>query len=136
MQWPAPNDQTKANRRTGATLYQTERASSSTCARASRPRRSFAIEPDSLVQGLRRSRELADGLKHDFESSVVFAFQVVQTPRKLRVRQGELAKLHEGANDLDARLDGRATAKHIRQHHGAVLRENIGQLPSPASARV
>jgi len=65
MQRPAPNDQTKANQRTGATLSQAERASSGTCARASRPRRSFAIEPDSLVQWLRRSRELADGLKHD-----------------------------------------------------------------------
>lgn len=83
-------------------------------------------KPYRSALGLRRDGKLADRANQFADRLIVagdFALELVEFARKLAVRYGCLAQLHEGAHDVHAGLDCMRRVEHRSGHQGAVLGE-------------
>jgi len=55
-------------------------------------------------------------------------FELRELPGQLLMGGKELAELHEGADHVNANLDGSRTVQDIGGHDGAVLGEGVGEV--------
>jgi hypothetical protein len=90
-------------------------------------------EAYATALGRRRVHEFADRREHGCFGLIVCGelfldagFELIEAFGEFLVRAQELAQLYEGANDVDAHLDGPWAIEDSGSHDGAVLGERIG----------
>src|SRR5438477_12978815 len=94
----------------------------------------FRAKSDALPPFCRLRHELADGVEHDAELSIVLLFEGGELFGQLSVRPKDLTQSHECAHDLDVDLYRLAAAQDGREHRNALLGESVGRV-APSSPR-